>query len=351
MKGFNVSKFEDAHNNKTEYFARKIEQLFLSAIREAIQIAKLANIDPDKPFSFDDYPITKKRLENLLKSFSNNIQSTIIEGIESEWLLANEKNDALVKAVFEGRNVPDNLLTSYSQRNLNALAAFQGRKAGGLNLSDRVWNYTKQFKTDMELCIDLGLDGRTAQQLSQDVRSLLKEPNKLFRRVRDKRGNLQLSKAAKAYHPGQGVYRSSYKNAMRLARTEINMAYRESDFIRYGQLDFIVGFEVKRSNRKYDCVVCETLKGKYPKTFKFVGFHPQCRCFVVSILATSEEVDYLIENDGFPKDFKSKNGIYELPQDFKGYIDKNKDRILVASNIPYFVRDNVKFDALKFAKR
>jgi hypothetical protein len=55
-----------------------------------------------------------------------------------------------------------------------------------MNLSDRVWKYTKAFKTEMELAIDLGLDGRSSQKLSQDVRSLLNEPNKLFRRVRDK---------------------------------------------------------------------------------------------------------------------------------------------------------------------
>ena len=30
-------------------------------------------------------------------------------------------------------------------------------------------------------------------------------------------------KAAQAFHPGHGVYRSSYKNALRLAATETNM--------------------------------------------------------------------------------------------------------------------------------
>jgi hypothetical protein len=348
MKGFNVQKFEDLHNNRTEYFARKTEQIFLSAIREAIQLAKTLNIDLNKPFSFDDYPITKKRVENLLAGLSNSLRLNIMDGIESEWLLANQKNDALVKSIFEGRNVSDDLLTQYSQRNLTALAAFQNRKAGSLNLSDRVWNYTKQFKTDMELAIDLGLDGRTAQRLSQDIRSLLKEPNKLFRRVRDKRGNLQLSKAAKAYNPGQGVYRSSYKNAMRLARTEINMAYRESDYTRYNQNEFIVGYEVKRSNRKYECVVCDSLKGFYPKTFKFVGWHPQCRCYVVSLFATKQEIDKMILEDTV---FESVNHVQLLPKNFTDFISERKDSILNASNLPYFVRDNIRFDALTFAKR
>ena len=60
-------------------------------------------------------------------------------------------------------------------------------------------------------------------RLSRDVRRYLRNPDKLFRRVRDKHGNLRLSKAAKAYHPGRGVYRSSYRNALRLTATENNM--------------------------------------------------------------------------------------------------------------------------------
>lgn len=343
MKGFSILDYEAKHWNNTEYYARKTEQVFLSAIREAIQIAQLIpKIDQNKPFSFDDYPITKKRVYNLLSQLTDNLSTTIIEGITAEWLSANLKNDDFVKTVFAGRNIPDSKLAKYNQRNVEALKAFQNRKREGLNLSDRVWNYTQQFKTDMELAIDLGLDGRSANQLSQDVRNLLKEPDKLFRRVRDKRGNLKLSKAAKAYHPGQGVYRSSYKNAMRLARTEINMAYRESDYLRFQQLDFVVGFEVKRSNRKFECDVCESLKGKYPKTFKFTGWHPHCRCYVISILATEKELDDLCDNiiNEKPTSFTSSNQVTILPQGYKDYISSNKERILSAKTTPYFIQDN-----------
>ena len=66
-------------------------------------------------------------------------------------------------------------------------------------------------------------------RMSRDVCGYLRNPDKLFRRVRDKHGNLRLSKAAKAYHPGRGVYRSSYRNALRLTATENNMAYRTAD--------------------------------------------------------------------------------------------------------------------------
>jgi len=74
----------------------------------------------------------------------------------------------------------------------------------------------------------------------------LTEPHKLFRRVRVE-GKLVLSKAAKAYPPGSGVYRSSYKNALRLSANETNLAYRLSDFTRRQQMPFVTGIEVHLS--------------------------------------------------------------------------------------------------------
>ena len=79
-----------------------------------------------------------------------------------------------------------------------------------MKLSSRVWNITDQFKSELEMAIDVALgDGTSANKLSQTVRNLLNNPNALFRRVRDKHGQLRLSQNAKNYHPGQGVYRSA----------------------------------------------------------------------------------------------------------------------------------------------
>jgi hypothetical protein len=73
-------------------------------------------------------------------------------------------------------------------------------------------------------------------------------------------------------------------NAMRLTRTEINMAYRVADYEKYQQLDFITGIEIIRSNIFFNCPECESPKGKYPKTFRFIGWHPQCRCHAVPVV-------------------------------------------------------------------
>ena len=62
----------------------------------------------------------------------------------------------------------------------------------------------------------------------------------------------------KDYHPGQGVYRSSYKNALRLAATETNKAFRTADYERWQNMDFVTGIEVERSPTNHGpCPVCD----------------------------------------------------------------------------------------------
>lgn len=168
--------------------------------------------------------------------------------------------------------------------------------------------------------------------------------------MRDEHGQLQLSKRAKAYHPGQGVYRSSYKNARRLAATETNIAYRTSDHLRWQQLDFVVGIEIHLSgnhtlNGKPFHDICDELAGKYPKDFKFTGWHPLCRCFVTSILKTPEEMaaDTQKTLNGEQTDGESVNRVRDVPQAFNEWLTENEERLSRASSVPYFLEDNAQY--------
>jgi hypothetical protein len=334
--------FEKEHVKRIDGYARRVEGIYMKAADKAVMMTESIKVDPKVPFSFAKYPELRARADKLIDEVFKSTASIITQANETEWLEACKKNDSLVDQ-FSGVLTPEQIKT-YKGRNLEALKAFQGRKVNGLGLSDRVWNYSKQFKGDIEMALDIGLgDGRSAADLSRDVRKYLKEPEKLFRRVRDKHGVLQLSKNAKKYSPGPGVYRSSYKNAMRLTRTETNMAYRTSDYESNQQLDFVVGIEIKRSNHVFACPICEQLKGRYPKTFKFVGFHPQCRCYQVSILATQEEFikqqkEILAGNDS--ASIQSVNEVKDMPKQFTNWMMDNNDRIQNAKTLPYFIRDN-----------
>lgn len=336
------NKFDKQHKQNIKQQEKRIDTLYKNAIDEIVSISNaISKIKPDTPFSFSDYPITRKRLNDLLVSFKKQMEVAILSGVRSAWTLANNKNNELANRVF-GDNVGKLTQRQYRQyysNNEEARQAFEQRKINSLSLSERVWNYADQFKNEMELGLDIGIrNGRSADALSRDLRSYLKEPNKLFRRVRNEYGQLVLSERAKNYNPGRGVYRSSYKNARRLAATETNTAYRTADHLRWEKMDFVVGIEIHLSNNhtlngKPFHDICDELAGKYPKSFKFTGWHPHCRCFATTILKTPDEI-----KSGKP----SKNEIKELPSNFKEWFKNNKERIDNANSLPYFIKDNFK---------
>ena len=287
-----------------------------------------------------------------------------MNGIRSEWTLANNKNSELARQVF-GDNVgklTQEQYRRYFSTNDSAREAFEKRKVNGLNLSDRVWRYTDQFKAEIELGLDVGIrNGLSADDMSQELRQYLKYPDKLFRRVRDEHGELQLSKRAAALHPGRGVYRSSYKNARRLAATETNMAYMTADYERWQQLNFVVGIRIELSNNhtlngQPFTDICDELsaplgskntrgKGCYPKDFKFTGWHPHCRCRAVTILKTDEEIaeDTRRILAGEPLDGRSVNRVDDVPGEFKKWLDDNEERAKRSYSVPYFIKDNEKY--------
>lgn len=349
-KAFSFQGFDNAHYKTTAAYTRAVNELFDKATSDIAEAANKEDYNPDKPFSFDDYPRAKARLQTTLKGLAKKMQAVIETGSRRQWLFASKKNEEFISSIFDTTKLTKGRLKKMQDRNLDALQAFQQRKVGGMDLSERVWKYTEQYKEQIEIGLDVGLgEGRSAQQLSRDLRQNLKDPDRLFRRVRDKRGNLQLSKAAKAFHPGRGVYRSSYKNAMRLTRSEINMAYRESDHLRWQQLDFIVGFEVHRSNREpqFKCKLCDRLVGCYPKWFKYKGFHPQCMCYATPILMDEEDFDNQELSDlksalkGTEyKKYSAKNAITDLPEEFKKWVEENAPRQRYWKSTPYFIKDN-----------
>ena len=178
-------------------------------------------------------------------------------------------------------------------------------------------------------------------------------------------------------HPGRGVYRSSYMNARRLAATETNIAYRTADHLRWQKMDFVVGIEIVLSNNhtirlqpgektsdlpgqmradgtpKANAVrtltdICDTLAGRYPKDFKFTGWHPHCRCRAVTILKTEEEMARDTQRilDGRQPSADSAKAVTDTPEAFKNWMENNRDRIANGHSLPYFIRDNAKYTGI-----
>lgn len=348
-KTFTIGTYDKKHKENIAKRERKVQQLYDAAIKRIAQAAapSLFDADPKKEFHFEDFPALKKEMKALMKDLGSSLQANIDEGDQDSWTLSNTKNDAMVDSIIGKKHLPKKVVQAWKHPHLEALNAFIARKETGMNLSRRVWNLTQQFKSELELALELGMgEGKSAAALSRDVRKYLVEPNKLFRRVRDKSGALRLSKAAAAYHPGHGVYRSSYKNALRMTATENNIAYRTADHNRWQALPFVIGIEIHISNNHPTEDICDLFDGKrFPKDFKFTGWHPWCRCYAVSVLASQEEMDAYttaIMNGEDVSHWKFTGQVEKMPKEFNKWMKDNKARIENATSMPYFIKDNFK---------
>lgn len=335
---------ENKHRKNLKSLDSRLSRLYTDAIERISKIASGVQMLPGS-FSLKRYPYLNSKVNDVITELRDNIEVTIINGVKGAWELSNDKNNHILDKRISDRIKDMPAVARFYNPNEEALNAFITRKQKGLNLSDRVWNSVKGYRGELEAGLALGISsGKSAADMSRELKTYLKDPDKLFRRVRDKNDVLQLSNAALNYSPGQGVYRSSYKNALRLARTENNMAYRNSDQLRWNKMPFIVGQEIKLSNRHPQYDICDMCAGKYPKDFVWNGWHPQCLCFKVPIMTSDQEYEKY-ENallEGKTPRITSVNKVTDVPIGFKNFIEQNSGRISGWKNTPYWVRDNFK---------
>ena len=383
--------------SRTEHYADNVRRLYATATDELLKLSAMkASNGVSAAFSFSDSKRLSEQANAILRALYSSVYNEIKGGVIAEWENANKSCDALITSIFGKKVKEDNHYARYFARNKESVDAFFKRKSeyGGLNLSQRVWKYVGDFKTEMEMALSVAMgEGKSAATISREVRKYLQRPDMMFRRFRVKTGEQDIFDAdgnvvgkepvygrvwkrkvvdavtgnvswqtvkLKDYSFGRGVYRSSYKNAMRLARTETNMAYRTADQERWRQLDFVIGYRVVLSDNHPEPDICNDLsakrgekgsRGVYPKDFVFKGWHPQCRCYVVPILADEKEFDKIQEailnDEPIPE---SKSVIREPNKYFQDWWKSNKSRVAEAQSLPYWVKDNPKYAKIKREK-
>lgn len=370
-KNINSTQLQIELFKRTEGYAANVREIYRVYMNRLINLVKGVELEEGKPFSFSGYGYGDEATAIFREMYSSLYQE-IRKDVENEWILSNNNNDDLVKSIFGESSIKSNLFARFFKRNKEAMDAFFARKAGkeGLSLSQKVWRYTGQFREELENCLDLAIgEGTGANKLASKIQTYLQDPDRFYRRFRvkageDENGNTIYGRQwkrrvydkesqsykwiddnPKKFHPGRGVYRSSYRNAQRLARTETNIAYRTADFERWEQLDFIIGYEIKVSKNHPHYDICDELAGKYPKTFKWTGWHPNCRCFMIPVLAGGDEIAEMIERimAGEDREISQKQEIKEFPGSFSRWIRENEDRINEAKTkdtLPYFIKDN-----------
>ncbi|MCM1223741.1 MAG: hypothetical protein NC548_55750, partial [Lachnospiraceae bacterium] len=408
-KGIDWKAINTKLGKRCETYALKVRSIMEKRIGEVVAMCEGLELQDGKPFAFADYPEVSKQVQATFRLMYSEIYQSIRGSITQEWYYSNADMDGLLAGLFGKGALQDKHFARYFARNKEAMNQFFARKEAGMNLSQRVWAITGNTKADMEVAIDLALgQGLDAGDLSRKVRQYLQEPDMLFRRFRyreqepvlDEKGEPVLDKNGKPkmqgkvdkdgqpvygskwkrrhydkatdsfywvddnpnnYHTGRGVYRSSYKNAMRLARTETNMAYRAADCERWERMEFVRGFKVVLSKNHPVEDICNQLsaddendnsgKGVYPKGFVFKGWHPHCFCYCVPLLCTEAEMDQLTEQILRGEDTSgfAPAGMVEQPNaQFMQWVDDNKDKISDQisdpqrgwGSLPYFLQDN-----------
>ena len=383
--------------SRTEHYADNVRRLYATATDELLKLSAMKTPNGvSAVFSFSDSKRLSEQANAILRALYSGVYNEIKGGVIAEWGNANKSCDALITSIFGKKVKEDNHYARFFARNKESVDAFFKRKSeyGGLNLSQRVWKYVGDFKTEMEMALSVAMgEGKSAATISREVRKYLQRPDMMFRRFRVKTGEQDIFDAdgnvvgkepvygrvwkrkvvdavtgnvswqtvnLKDYSFGRGVYRSSYKNAMRLARTETNMAYRTADQERWRQLDFVIGYRVVLSDNHPEPDICNDLsakrgekgsRGVYSKDFVFKGWHPQCRCYVVPILADEKEFDKIQEailnDEPIPE---SKSAIREPNKYFQDWWKSNKSRVAEAQSLPYWVKDNPKYAKIKREK-
>lgn len=357
---------------RTESYAEKVRMMFAATVNRILELNKrLPVIEDGEMFSFDAQ--TEKlrvEVERALRELHSVATTAIQQGIRLEWETANAECDKIVQSVFGKRSVENPEFGAWTKRNGAAMRAFIARSESGLNLSDRVWQSTRQLRDEMEIAITCAVgDGTSAATLSRHVRQYLNDPDLMFRRFRYKdpeTGEWKRKWKKRVIDPqtgkitfidydkdsyryqwtGRGYYKSSAQNAMRVARTETNIAYRRADHVRWQQMDFVIGQRVhlSRSHPRKD--ICDKLAGDYPKDFVFDGWHPQCFCYVTPILVDEDVYDEMMNRDNWREElqrYADEHQITDYPDNFKSWVNDNADNIAAArerGTEPYFIRNN-----------
>lgn len=319
--------YEDLGKRLQGYNA-KVMKIYEGIALEAARMVSLTSygMDEKKPFRFKDYPKTKAGIDKLMKSFVANMQALIYSGISEEWKNSNLIQDLLVNKVLAAYDaqVHGEKYKMYYRTNSEAEKAFKKRAENGLTISDKLWTQSKLLREELEDTISVAIrKGTSAITLSKRVSKYLQDFDKFQKDYKD------------LYGKASTVYDCEYRS-IRLAASEINMAYRTAENERWQQMDFVVGYEIKPSQTaKREPDICDILAGKYPKDFVWSGWHPLCKDFKVAIMKTKEE--WASGSD------ESVNEVKDVPDAFKQYIGTNAYRIQKArakGTEPYFIRDN-----------
>lgn len=328
--------YRDKFLRRQLQYDRKFRVIFNKVADDFARLANDPNAKFTKSFKFND--AINKKIDIIIEGFHKKTLDLTELEIGESWGLSNQKNDIIVDDYLKTiSGIKSAQKAKFFLPNVPALKAFISGTHGVETLSKNIWEVADQLKGELKIHLGLGLaNGDSAPVISRRIRQYLRDPESYFRRVRDSKGRLVASKAMLENRPGQGVYNSAFKNAMRVARQNTNTAYLLADNLRWSNLDMVIGIhiEISAQHKIYD--ICDECQGDYPKTFVWTGWHVLCLCHQVPILMPQEDFKAYLKGS---EPLKATQ-LEKMPDNFIKYTKENFERYSNYKSTPYWIADN-----------
>ena len=358
-------------NNLFAVYNKRLGRLYSDYVKKLTSLGYGEDVlEDDALFNFDNFPQLKARLNDIFNDYYQNSLLCYKSGITDGVALAYNHDEIVIggysvltdKAIRIARDTAAATFISNRLKTKN-----------GLNLAQIVWNYCQQTKSEFEMAMSNTIadgikKGPSAEEVGKSIRKYLNDPDMMYRRyhtikvqkngkkkdvVTWRRRRIIDGKVRFIEEPlekvGMGVYRSARKNALRVARTEINSAYHKARNERWQNEPFVIGQYIHVSPQHNIDDICNDLEGRYPKDYVWISWHPQCICTSDPITIQGEEKKEFYKRLMAGEDmsnYVSPFAVLTMPEKYNQYIKDNSEAIVKAGmrgKLAWHLQDNIKY--------
>lgn len=358
-------------NNLFAVYNKRLGRLYSDYVKKLTSLGYGEDVlEDDALFNFDNFPQLKARLNDIFNDYYQNSLLCYKSGITDGVALAYNHDEMVIggysvltdKAIRVARDTAAATFISNRLKTKN-----------GLNLAQIVWNYCQQTKSEFEMAMSNTIangikKGSSAEEVGKSIRKYLNDPDMMYRRyhtikvqkngkkkdvVTWRRRRIIDGKVRFIEEPlekvGMGVYRSARKNALRVARTEINSAYHKARNERWQNEPFVIGQYIHVSPQHNIDDICNDLEGRYPKDYVWISWHPQCICTSDPITIQGEEKKEFYKRLMAGEDmsnYVSPFAVLTMPEKYNQYIKDNSEAIVKAGmrgKLAWHLQDNTKY--------
>ena len=358
-------------NNLFAVYNKRLGRLYSDYVKKLTSLGYGEDVlEDDALFNFDNFPQLKARLNDIFNDYYQNSLLCYKSGITDGVALAYNHDEMVIggysvltdKAIRVARDTAAATFISNRLKTKN-----------GLNLAQIVWNYCQQTKSEFEMAMSNTIadgikKGSSAEEVGKSIRKYLNDPDMMYRRyhtikvlkngkkkdvVTWRRRRIIDGKVRFVEEPlekvGMGIYRSARKNALRVARTEINSAYHKARNERWQNEPFVIGQYIHVSPQHNIDDICNDLEGRYPKDYVWISWHPQCICTSDPITIQGEEKKEFYKRLMAGEDmsnYVSPFAVLTMPEKYNQYIKDNSEAIVKAGmrgKLAWHLQDNTKY--------